>query len=1299
MIDIIIFDKDDNLLEILDNNEILNYKHEKCGGAESIFTFKLNNKNNLIKKYNKAGFIENDELQLFIIDDVSEYNNLDENTITATCIDDITTLGNRIIEDKRVTNGKADVALSKALENTSYKVGIVENFDNKDINFYFISSLTALNNILETYNCEFKTRIIIDSTGKISNKYIDLVHHLGEDTGLRFTYDVNLNYIERTIADDNHFNVLYGRGKSSETDDGGYSRKLTFADVSWNIPTHPVDKPFGQKYIEDAESISKYGRLEGVYENDNIEDAEILLQATYAKLQDVKDIKYSYIISVDDLEGFEGFEHYSYAFGDTIIVADEDENIVVTARIIKISKEVDLEEDIEETTITLGNFRNGLVETDTIDDVISSIKDKIENVTSDVSDSDFPNTLPDVPTLSGQSFFANISLNWTYENKLYYTYELYASKIKDFNPDRTNKIFEGKASSFTHETNCDETWYYRVRAKNTHGVYTEYSRELQVSTFKIEDGTEFFKSAAIQDSLIGTLKLDRGWVGKLTGDLIEAKELKVTDGNNNITFYIDSFGRVYLDVTSLTIDSKDVATEDFTKNEIKITKDEFTRKIEDYKANTSVNYILNSNFENNLEHWNIWNGLGANAGVWEGDRPSWIHFGEGIGIFCANDDKYIELQSNLISSTQHDEWTFSIYADMESNVKGCTIAVKEKNNLGNDLEHYGIYSVLRTTDRQHVKFTVKNSATRYVQLIISHNGSNSSNGGFVIWLNRVQLEKGDLSNWRKALTEGVEKKYLEIKENVEGITKEVGQIKGDYTSKSVFEQKVNEFNFKFENSGGENLISNSDFGGGLQYWNINNIPTINLDPTWLSQNYGKMIMITSNKTTSEGLYQYFNTIPGHVYTVSFYAESDHCVPRSTEIGIEGIRTIDLWYNPYFKRHSFTFIAEKTSYAFIAYITGATGSIYIGRIMVTQGNALQEYRKKSDEILSNNTKITTDGVTITHNNGSSTNINAQETSFMDASGKKTIGIKGNGLEFISPSTGAWTSFLKSSLRDEHRGITLAVSGLGHYLALGCSKITDVNSNSWSSSQAITIENRYNGAWWPGLHFWAMNTVDKERSLVHNHTSYIQESGSIYMNGQPIFFDSYGHAYPNWIGKTNNDRLGIFGDNNVVIGTRHGTTNRSAILISEGSDYDYIQSWCPWDMHGYTLSNARVLYSVANLQNKAYTEDTVLKSYDCSTRYIYEDMQIKNNKLILSIPNVYKDCEYAICSIAKKGRGDVWISEEFENYFIIESENDIKVNIEIDIKDKTVMTMDIKQCAKDIEEFIADNIEPVSCEITE
>lgn len=1096
---IYIFDKDDNLLEIIGNNIITNYNHVKASGAESTFTFTLDNKDNLIKKYNKAGFIENDELQLFVINDVDEYNSLNQNTMTATCIDDITTLGNKIIEDKRVVNDKADVALSKALENTSYEVGIVEDFESNDINFYYISNLTSLNNILETYSCEFKTRIIIDDAGKITHKYVDLVHRLGEDTGLRFTYDVNLNYIERTIADDSHFNVLYGRGKSLETDDGGYSRKLNFADVAWHTPTHPTNKPFNQKYIEDAQSIAKYGRLEGIYENVNIEDAEILLQATYDKLQDVKDIKYSYSISVEDLRGFDGFEHYTYSFGDTIVIIDEEDDIVVEARIIEIAKEVDLEEDTEKTILTLGNFRTGLVETDNIDDVISSIKDKIENVTSDVSDSDFPNTLPDVPVLSGQSFFANISLNWTYENKLYYTYELYASKIKDFNPDSTNKIFEGKASSFTHETKCDEAWYYRVRAKNTHGVYTEYSSQLEVSTFKIEDGTEFFKNAAIQDALIGTLKLDRAWVGKLTGDLIEGKNLKIIDGNNNVTLYVDSFGRVYIDATDLKINSKSISETVNSLTEFQQDSEKFIFKVRTQGIN---NLVKNSSFETS-------NGL---ITARSSDVKNVLITKQANEVVC--DDKFLFIQGDGLPGDVYVETNLSFIAEPG-----------ETYTLSIDCR----YATLGAFD----------NSSSYIYL--------GGNAYHIFYNDNFSYE------WHRVIT------------------------------------------------------------------------------TW--------------------------TCPNNIGGTAYIRLGFRCADYS-------------WgcYN---------------------------------NLKVEVGQIATPWCTADNEINEGITAIDENGVTVSHSNGSSASFNYNGSIWRDKTGKEILRVNGQGLEYIDGLSGEWTGFIKSSNRNGdiyNNGITFSTSGFGDYLGFGCSKATDSKS-SWLTSHGLTFENNEINGRLSGMHLWNMNTNSSSTTHVHNHTNYIQESGSIYMNGQPIFFDSYGHGSPNWIGKTNNDRLGIFGDNNVVIGTRHGTTNRSAILISEGSDYDYIQSWCPWDMHGYTLSNARVLYSVANLQNKAYTEDTVLKSYDCSTRYIYEDVQIKNNKLILSIPNVYKGCEYAICSIAKKGRGDVWINEEFENYFIIESENDIKVNIEIDIKDKVKSVLAIDgQCAKDIEEIISNNIEPVSCEIT-
>ena len=498
-------------------------------------------------------------------------------------------MGNNIIEDKRVINDTALTALDKVVENTPYSTGIVEDFENNNINFYFISSLAGLNDIVDTYKCEFKTRVIINALGIIQAKYIDLVHRLGNDTGLRFTYDINVNSIERTTSDDNHFNVLYGRGSSLETEDGGYSRKITFQDVAWTTPENPINKPLGQKFIEDAESIKKYGRLEGLYENDKINNPEILLKKTYEKLQEVKDLNYSYVVNAEDLRNFEGFEHYKYTFGDSIIVLDEDENITVEARILEITKEVDLINNAQQIKITLGKYRNGLIENeDDIKDVIDNIKDKIDNITdNELNDSEFPDTLPDAPTISGKGLFATIMLEWSYENKMYYTYELFASKIKDFSPGPTNKIFEGKASAFLHEVNPEETWYYRARAKNTHDHYTDYSTQLAVSTYKISDSANYFEEAAIKDATIGELKLDRGWVGKLVGNHIDARNLTVTDGNGKKTLEIDSFGRVKLDVTSLKISANNVPTFENVKDEIQNSinnyKDTVNKELDDIK--------------------------------------------------------------------------------------------------------------------------------------------------------------------------------------------------------------------------------------------------------------------------------------------------------------------------------------------------------------------------------------------------------------------------------------------------------------------------------------------------------------------------------------------------------------------------------------------------------------------------------------------------------------------------------------------------------------------------------------------
>ena len=173
---------------------------------------------------------------------------------------------------------------------------------------------------------------------------------------------------------------------------------------------------------------------------------------------------------------------------------------------------------------------------------------------ADGSIGDFPETLPEVPNITAKVYgFANIEISWTFENKVYYSYELYASKTKGFVPNTFNLIFSGQASTYLYQAEPNETWYFRACALNTHGQRTEFSEEVEVSTVKISDLSNYVEAAAIGDALIGELNLGRGWYGELRGNYIDAKQMSVTDGNGKRTLDIDSFGNVNLDVAKFVV--------------------------------------------------------------------------------------------------------------------------------------------------------------------------------------------------------------------------------------------------------------------------------------------------------------------------------------------------------------------------------------------------------------------------------------------------------------------------------------------------------------------------------------------------------------------------------------------------------------------------------------------------------------------------------------------------------------------------------------------------------------------------
>lgn len=328
-----------------------------------------------------------------------------------------------------------------------------------------------------------------------------------------------------------------------------------------------IDSPLINNY---AHPYVKYIDYSEKFEDDEVPTATKLNNlATKEYTNNKVDIpKCNYKIEFVPLSkcaGYEGLED-RINLCDVVTVKDSRYNIDTQAKVIKVTYNVlrDRYESMElgEPKTTLGDIIGGTGDGPTQGP--PGPPGPQGPAGADGSIGDFPETLPEVPNINAKVYgFANIELSWTFENKVYYSYELYASKTKGFTPNTFNLIFSGQASTYLYQVEPNETWYFRACALNTHGQRTDFSKEIEVSTVKISDLSNYVESAAIGDALIGELNLGRGWYGELRGNYIDAKQMSVTDGNGKRTLDIDSFGNVNLDVTSLKIRANSVATESF----------------------------------------------------------------------------------------------------------------------------------------------------------------------------------------------------------------------------------------------------------------------------------------------------------------------------------------------------------------------------------------------------------------------------------------------------------------------------------------------------------------------------------------------------------------------------------------------------------------------------------------------------------------------------------------------------------------------------------------------------------------
>lgn len=287
------------------------------------------------------------------------------------------------IKDDRPQDRSAADMLQMVLDGTRWGVGTTYDTGTGSTNFYYISSLEAIQKIASLFQLEVVFSIVLDPRShQITRRLVNLYAQQGERTGKRFEYGSNLLSVEREESSENLITALIGRGKGEEiyhTANGeaneenktpdGYGRRVNFADVVWSTKNgNPVDKPAGQEYVEDPNATAAYGFDDGkprigieIFED--ITDPGELLQATWSALQTLKRPRVSFKANTLDVGDL--------GLGDTVAIIRHDIKIEYFTRVYKVEHNL-LNE--KQNTIELGDDFNSQSITSAINSIASAVK-------------------------------------------------------------------------------------------------------------------------------------------------------------------------------------------------------------------------------------------------------------------------------------------------------------------------------------------------------------------------------------------------------------------------------------------------------------------------------------------------------------------------------------------------------------------------------------------------------------------------------------------------------------------------------------------------------------------------------------------------------------------------------------------------------------------------------------------------------------------------------------------------------------------------------------------------------------
>lgn len=411
-------------------------------------------------------------------------------------------------------------ALAKALDGTRWSVGQCDE-GSGEYSVYHQSSLASVKDIAEAYKMEVKPVIQLSADGNsIARRSVRLVKRLGRaNTALRLDYGSGLSGIDRVLSADDVVTRLYCYGKGVQTTDddgnatGGYSRKITFADING-----------GKEYIQDDSLLEVWGvpgpdgslmHTEGIFEDGDCEDKATLLAEGRAALAERSKPIVSYEGTVEAL-GRAGFDANACDLGDNLQMVDTTfpKPLRLSGRVLEIVE--DLLGDGSPSTVKVGNVIEGIVKRS------DRVQQTIDRLTGSAGSWDSAATLGSDyldGLIDGLNKVMNETGGYTYikPGKGLFVYD----KPEDANPTMCIQI-GGGYFRIADGKNSDGTWNFRTLG-NGHGLVADAIVSGTISA-------NLIKAGIIQDkSGKNYWNLDASEVHLGPGATLDDKDIATTD--------------------------------------------------------------------------------------------------------------------------------------------------------------------------------------------------------------------------------------------------------------------------------------------------------------------------------------------------------------------------------------------------------------------------------------------------------------------------------------------------------------------------------------------------------------------------------------------------------------------------------------------------------------------------------------------------------------------------------------------------------------------------------------------------